>query len=135
MMSNEFASRRKFCSLRSHNLRGGTVSPREDLLESYYLHLNISNLFNRNKSGSCAPYKSKEAHSYESELSTSGPLCLLPTLSADLFLSCAVLFADALSDNRQIVNKISLRFQQNLLKVNTNIVLYQNLVKDAILQI
>ena len=59
---------------RSHNLVGWAVSPRKHLLESYYLHLSISNLFNRNKSGRCAPYKSKEAHSYESELSTSGPL-------------------------------------------------------------
>ena len=46
-----------------------------------------------------------------------------------------VLFTDALSCNVQIVNKIGLKFQQNLLKVNTNIVLYQNLVKDAIIQI
>ena len=59
---------------RSHNLVGWAVSPREDLLESYYLHLSISNLFNRNNSGRCAPWKSKEAHSYESEISTSGPL-------------------------------------------------------------
>ena len=59
---------------RSHNRWGGAVSPREDLLESYYLHLSISNLFNRNKSDCCAPWKSKEAHSYESGLSTSGPL-------------------------------------------------------------
>ena len=55
---------------------GGAVSPREDLLESYYLHLSISNLFNRNKSGRCAPCKSKEIRSYESELSISGPLCV-----------------------------------------------------------
>ena len=45
-----------------------------------------------------------------------------------------VLFPDALSCNVQIVNKIGLKFQQNLLKVDTNIVLYQNLVKDTILQ-
>ena len=57
-----------------------------------------------NKSGRCAPYKSKDIHSYESELSTSGPLCLLPTLSADLFLPCAVLFSDAKSANRQTIN-------------------------------
>ena len=46
-----------------------------------------------------------------------------------------LLLADALSYNMQIVNKIGLKFQQNLLKVDTNIVLYQNLVKDTILQI
>ena len=46
-----------------------------------------------------------------------------------------LLFPDALSCKVQIVNEIGLRFQQNRLKVNTNIVLYQNLVKDAILQI
>ena len=63
----------RFCSLRSHNRWGGAVRPREDLLESYYLHLSISNLFNRNKSDRCAPWKSKEVHSYESKLSTSGP--------------------------------------------------------------
>ena len=44
-------------------------------------------------------------------------------------------FSDALSYNVQIVNKIGLKFQQNRLKVNTNIVLYQNLVEDTILQI
>ena len=55
--------------------------------------------------------------------------------SADLFLSYEVLFSDALSCKVQTIKKIGLRFQQNLLKVNTNIVLYQNLVKDAILQI
>ena len=54
---------------RSHNRWGGAVRPREHLLEFYYLHLSISNLFNRNKSGRCAPYKSKEVYSYESELS------------------------------------------------------------------
>ena len=43
--------------------------------------------------------------------------------------------SDALSCNVQIINKMGLQFQQNLLKVDTNIVLYQNLVKDAILQI
>ena len=46
-----------------------------------------------------------------------------------------LLFSDALSCNVQIVNKMGLKFQQNLLKVDTNIVLYQNLVKDTILQI
>ena len=46
-----------------------------------------------------------------------------------------LLFSDALSCNMQIVNKIGLKFQQNLLKVDTNIVLYQNLVKDTFLQI
>ena len=46
-----------------------------------------------------------------------------------------MLFPDALSCNVQIINKIGLCFQQNLLKVNTNIVLYQNLVKEAFLQI
>ena len=46
-----------------------------------------------------------------------------------------VLLSDALSCNMQIVNKMGLKFQQNLLKVDTNIVLYQNLVKDTILQI
>ena len=45
------------------------------------------------------------------------------------------LFPDALSCKVQIVNDIGLGFQQNLLKVDTNIVLYQNLVKDTILQI
>ena len=45
------------------------------------------------------------------------------------------LFSDALSCKMQIANKIGLKFQQNLLKVNINIVLYQNLVKDTILQI
>ena len=44
-------------------------------------------------------------------------------------------FADALSCNMQIANKMGLKFQQNLLKVDTNIVLYQNLVDDTILQI
>ena len=37
----------------------------------------------------------------------------------------AVLFPDALSCKVQIVNEIGLGFQQNLLKVDTNIVLYQ----------
>ena len=46
-----------------------------------------------------------------------------------------MLLPDALSCKVQIVNKIGLRFQQNRLKVNTNIVLYQNLVNDTILQI
>ena len=46
-----------------------------------------------------------------------------------------MLFPDALSCNVQIVNKMGLKFQQNLLKVDTNIVLYQNLVKDTFLQI
>ena len=46
-----------------------------------------------------------------------------------------LLFSDALSCNVQIVNKMGLKFQQNLLKVDTNIVLYQNLVDDTILQI
>ena len=41
------------------------------------------------------------------------------------FRPCSVLFSDALSCNVQITNKIGLRLQQNLLKVNTNIVLYQ----------
>ena len=45
------------------------------------------------------------------------------------------LLPDALSCNMQIVNKMGLKFQQNLLKVDTNIVLYQNLVDDTILQI
>ena len=45
------------------------------------------------------------------------------------------LFSDAVSCDAQIVNKIGLKFQQNLLKVNTNIVLYQNLVDDTIVQI
>ena len=44
-------------------------------------------------------------------------------------------FSDALSCNVQIVNKMGFKFQQNLLKVDTNIVLYQNLVDDTILQI
>ena len=46
-----------------------------------------------------------------------------------------MLLSDALSCNMQIVNKIGLKFQQNLFKVDTNIVLYQNLVDDTILQI
>ena len=45
------------------------------------------------------------------------------------------LLTDAVSCNVQIVNKMGLKFQQNLLKVDTNIVLYQNLVKETILQI
>ena len=36
-----------------------------------------------------------------------------------------MLFPDALSRKVQIVNKIGLQFQQNRLKVNTDIVLYQ----------
>ena len=66
----------------------------------------------------------------------------IPHCRAQRFTGCAsvqvmneALFSDALSCKVQIVNKIGLRFQQNLLKVNTNIVLYQNLVKDTILQI
>ena len=46
-----------------------------------------------------------------------------------------MLLSDVLSCKVQIINRIGLRFQQNLLKVDTNIVLYQNLVKDTILQI
>ena len=46
-----------------------------------------------------------------------------------------VLLPDVLFCNVQIINKIGLKFQQNLLKLDTNIVLYQNLVKEAILQI
>ena len=45
------------------------------------------------------------------------------------------LLPDALSCKVQIANKIGLKFQQNLLKVYTNIVLYQNLVDDTIIQI
>ena len=45
------------------------------------------------------------------------------------------LFPDALSCKVQIANKIGLKFQQNQLKGDTNIVLYQNLVDDTILQI
>ena len=56
-------------------------------------------------------------------------------LAIDVFGCSCVLFSDALSCNMQIVNKIGLKFQQNLLKVDTNIVLYQNLVDDTILQI
>ena len=56
-----------------------------------------------------------------------------------LIFSCLMfsdgLFADALSCKVQIANKIGLEFQQNLLKVYTNIVLYQNLVDDTIIQI
>ena len=94
-------SLRRFCSLRSHNRWGGAVSPREDLLESYYLHLSISNLFNRNKSGRCAPWKSKEAYSYESELSTSGPLrvCLIEMpdqeVGHDVCVGMTMSFSDA----------------------------------------
>ena len=55
-------------------LWGGAVRPREDLLESYYLHLSISNLFNRNKSGRCAPWKSKEVRSLKARFHKSGPL-------------------------------------------------------------
>ena len=50
-------------------------------------------------------------------------------------LDMTMLFPDALSCNVQIINKIGLKFQQNLFKVDTNIVLYQYLVKDTILQI
>ena len=46
-----------------------------------------------------------------------------------------MLLPDALSYNVQIVNKMGLKFQQNQLKGDTNIVLYQNLVDDTILQI
>ena len=49
--------------------------------------------------------------------------------------SCQKLLADAVSCKVRIANKIGLRFQQNLLKVYTNIVLYQNLVDDTIIQI
>ena len=45
------------------------------------------------------------------------------------------LFPDAKSANRQIVNGLQSGFQQNQLKVDTNIVLYQNLVGDTIIQI
>ena len=44
----------------------------------------------------------------------------LPTSSVTYFL-----FPDALSYNMQIINNIGLKFQQNMLKVDTNIVLYQ----------
>ena len=50
-----------------------------------------------------------------------------------LLVRCS--FSDALSCNVQIVNKMGLKFQQNQLKGDTNIVLYQNLVDDTILQI
>ena len=56
----------------------------------------------------------------------------IPHCRAQRFASCdsaqvmnAILFSDALSCNVQIVNKIGLQFQQDLLKVDTNIVLYQ----------
>ena len=53
-----------------------------------------------------------------------------------MFIVCyQFLLTDALSYNVQIVNKIGLKFQQNRLKVDTNIVLYHNLVDDTILQI
>jgi len=51
------------------------------------------------------------------------------------FLCFRYLLSDALSYNVQIANKIGSKFQQNLLKVYTNIVLYQNLVDDTIIQI
>ena len=57
------------------------------------------------------------------------------TSSASAQVMNAVLFFDAVSCKVQIANKIGLKFQQNQLKVDTNIVLYQNLVKDTILQI
>ena len=50
----------------------------------------------------------------------------------------AVLLPDALSCNMQIVNKIGLKFQQNLLKVDTNIdivlyhVLFYHILKNHI---
>ena len=53
----------------------------------------------------------------------------------DVCTGMTMLFPDALSCNVQIVNKMGLKFQQNLLKVDTNIVLYQNLVDDTIIQI
>ena len=43
------------------------------------------------------------------------------------FVVDIILLPDALSCNVQIINKIGLKFQQNLFKVDTNIVLYQNL--------
>jgi hypothetical protein len=46
-----------------------------------------------------------------------------------------MLLPDAVSCKVQIANKIGLKFQQDLLKVYTNIVLYQNLVDDTIIQI
>ena len=73
-------------ALRSHNLVGWAVSPRKHLLESYYLHLSISNLFNRNKSGRCAPWKSKEIRSYESMLSRTD-LFVFTDFVGDLFSS------------------------------------------------
>ena len=61
-----------------------------------------------------------------------------PGMTYGTGMTCGIgktmLLSDALSCKVQIVNKIGLRFQQNRLKVNTNIVLYQNLVKDTILQ-
>ena len=60
-------------------------------------------------------------------------MCAKSVVSNRLINSYA-LFPDALSRNMQIVNKMGLKFQQNQLKVDTNIVLYQNLVDDTILQ-
>ena len=53
----------------------------------------------------------------------------------DVCAGMTMLLTDALSCNVQIVNKIGLKFLQNRLKVDTNIVLYHNLVDDTILQI
>ena len=47
-----------------------------------------------NKSGRCAPYKSEDIHSYESELSRAD-IFVFTDFVGDLFLSCAVLFSDA----------------------------------------
>ena len=55
----------------------------------------IRNLFNRNKSGRCAPNNCNDARSYVSKLTTSRHHHAYRLTSADLFLSCAVLFTDA----------------------------------------
>ena len=106
-----------------------------------------------NKSGRCAPYKSQKIRSYECKLSRAdifGFVELRCPIKSGMTYDCwrspvkpgmthstgmTMLLTDAKSANRQIVNGLQSGFQQNMLKVDTNIVLYQNLVKDTILQI
>ena len=71
-----------------------------------------------NKQYAARTLSKKPTIPYESKLSTEVSL-LRQTHFVGRLLS------DALSCKVQIVNKIGLRFQQNRLKVNTNIVLYQ----------
>ena len=96
MMVNKIASRLRFCSRGAlAQSWGGAVRPREIFLNPAIFIWIIRTLFNRNKSGRCAPRSCNGPNSYESKLSTNWDHHNCRLTSADLFLPCAVLLTDA----------------------------------------